>query len=100
VDATEAGVEAAPARDAVDVGGDLRRRQSAELLVVERDLLLDLAEDPELPGCEVDARHVAGVEDGPFLGQVLPRRQARRVVAGGADLVLGFGAEERHGFLH
>src|SRR5439155_19077578 len=40
VDTAEAGVETAPARDAVDVGRDLRRRQRTQLLVVERDLLL------------------------------------------------------------
>jgi hypothetical protein len=100
VDAAEARVEAAPPRDAVDVGRHLRGRQRAELLVVERDLLLDLAGDPQLPGRRIDVRDVARVQDGPLLGQILARRQPRGVVAGGAHLLLGLGTEERHGFLH
>ncbi len=100
VDAAEAGVEAAPARHAVDVGRDVGRRQRAELLVVERDLLLDEAEDAQAPRRDVDARDVAGVKDGPLLREVLAGRQAGRVVARVAHLVLGFRAEERHGYAH
>ena len=78
MDAAEPGVEAAPARDAVDVGRDLRRRQRPQLLVVERDLLLHLAEDPQGPGRDVDVRDVAGVEHRPLLGQVLARAAGAR----------------------
>src|SRR5215468_3302535 len=92
VDPAESGVEAAPPRDAMDVRRDFGRRQRPQLLVVECDLLLDLAEDPQLPGGDVDVRNVPRVENGPLLGQVLARRQTRRVVAGGAHLLLGFRA--------
>jgi hypothetical protein len=84
----------------VDVGGDLRRRQGTESLVVERHLLLDLPEDEQLPGREVDMRLPSGMEDRPLFGQVLARWQASGVVARVADFRLGFGTEEGHGFLH
>jgi hypothetical protein len=53
----------------------------------QRDRVLDLAEHPEVPGRELGLRDAAGVEDGPLLGQILARWQARRVVAGVGDLL-------------
>jgi len=93
VDAAEAGIEAAPACDAVDVGRDLGLGQRLKLVVGEDDLVLDLAEDAKVPRREVGLRHAPGVEDGPLLGDVLARRQALRVVARVGDLSLGPGAE-------
>ena len=69
-------------------------RQLVELLPRELELVLDLAEDAERPGREVVvARDRAGVQHGPLLGQVLPRRQPRRVVARVAHLLLRFRPE-------
>src|SRR4051794_35782509 len=79
VDALEVRVEAAPARDAVDVGRDLGRRQCPQLVEAERHRLLDLAAQLERPRRDVDVRNLASVEDGPLLREVLPRRQAGRV---------------------
>ena len=59
----------------------LDARQRVELLPVELDLLLDLAEDAERPGREVDVRDAARVQHGPFLGHVLAGRQPGRVEA-------------------
>jgi hypothetical protein len=96
VDAAERRVEPAPARDAVDVDDHLRCRQRAELVVAQPRLALDLAEDAEVPAREVDVRDVAGVEHGPLLGEVLPRRQPPRIQAALAQLRLRLAAEERH----
>src|SRR6266536_3374304 len=57
VHALEGRVEAAPARDAVDVDRDLAARQLAQLIPGERQRTLDLAGDPQVPGGEVDPRH-------------------------------------------
>src|SRR5262249_18718298 len=65
VDALEARVEAAPARDAVDVLRRRRPRQLAEPLPRELELALDLAEDPQRPRREVDRRNGARVEHRP-----------------------------------
>src|ERR687888_59062 len=96
VDAAEPRVEAAPARDAVDVDGDLGRRQLAQLVPGKCERALDLAEDLEVPRGQVRLRHGAGVEHGPLLRQVLARREALRVEAPLDELLLGLGAEERH----
>src|SRR5207253_1552315 len=96
VHALELGVEAAPARDAVDVLHVRRPGQRVELLPVERHLLLDLAEDAEGPGAEVDTWHVARVQDGPLLRQVLPGRQPSGVVACGAHFLLRHRPEHRY----
>src|SRR5437870_5444867 len=93
MDAAEARVEAAPARDAMDVQRDLDGRQLLELAPGQAERFLDFAADREVPRREVGLRHGARMEDGPFLGQVMPGRQAGRVVAGVCDLLLGFGAE-------
>src|SRR5262249_35923337 len=93
VNAVEARVEPAPARDAVDVLRRARPRQLSELRPVELQLVLHFAEDAERPGREVGLRHPAGVEDGPLLGQVLAGRKACRVEAGGPNLALGHRAE-------
>src|SRR5438445_5575995 len=93
VDAAKARVETAPAGDAVDVDRDVARRQLLQLLPGERDRILDLAEDLEVPGREVGVGHGARVQDGPLLGQVLPRRQACGVVTGVGDLLFCLGAE-------
>ena len=49
-------VEAAPARHAVDVDRHFARRQRPELVPAQRDRILDLAEDLEVPGREVGRR--------------------------------------------
>ena len=90
MDALEARVEAAPARNAVNVGRDIGRRQRRQLGEAEGQRLLDLAAHLERPGGKVDARHVAGVEHRPLLGEVLAGRQAGGVVPRLADLVLCF----------
>ncbi len=100
VDAFEVRVEAAPARHAVDVGGDLRRRQLLELLEAQGQRLLHLAGHLEGPGGEIDVRDLAGVEHRPLVGVVLPGREAGGVEACLANLVLCFRSEERHRFLH
>src|SRR5205807_8015313 len=96
VDAAEARVEPAPAGHAVYVGRDLALRQGPELVVAQAERRLDLAGDGEVPRRQLDVRHRAGVQDRPFLGQVLARRQARGVVTGVADLLLGAGSEQWH----
>src|SRR5207248_2384808 len=95
VDAGELGVEARPARDAMDVRRDRRLRQRLQLVVRESDLVLDRTEDPEVPLLQlvVVARHAARVKYGPLVGEVLPRRQALRVVAGVRNLLLRFAPE-------
>ena len=65
-----------------------RTRERVELVPRQPDRALDLSLDEEVPGREVRLRDRAGVENGPLLGQVLARRQARRVVAGVDDLAL------------
>ena len=93
VDTAESRVETAPAGDAVDVDRDLACRQLLELLPRQHDRILDFAEDLEVPGREVGVRHAAGVQDRPFLGQILTRRQAGGVVTGVGDLLFCPGAE-------
>ena len=100
VHALEARVEAAPARHAVDVGRDLRRRQLLQLLEGQGQRLLDRAGHLERPGGEVDVRDLTGVEHRPLVRVVLAGRQAGRVQARLAHLVLCLGSEERHRFLH
>src|SRR5207248_3918577 len=56
VDAAEGRVEAAPARHAVDVDGDLGARKRLELLPRERDRPLDLSEEAKVPRGEVRLR--------------------------------------------
>src|SRR5439155_26000173 len=97
VHAAEARVEPAPPRDAVDVGRDLDRRQLEKLLPRQTQRLLDLAEDTEVPRGEIRVRNAARVQDRPLVGQVLPRRKTRGVVACVANLRLGFRSEEGHG---
>src|SRR5213592_1701989 len=75
VDAAEARVEAAPARHAVDVDGDLGARKRLELVPCARDRPLDFAEDAEVPRGQVGLRDRAGMEHRPLLGQVLPGRE-------------------------
>ena len=86
VDALERGVEAAPARDAVDVLDVARARQRIELRPGELDLVLDLAVDAERPGREVGVRDAARVQHGPLDGHVLAGRQAAGVDPGLPDL--------------
>src|SRR4029079_15487726 len=93
MDTAEPCVEPDPASHAVDVDGDLAAPQCWELLPREPDRLLDLAEDAQIPRREVDRGNAARVEDGPLLGQVLARRESRRVVALFDDCLFGFGAE-------
>ena len=100
MDALELRVEPAPARDAVDVDGDLGLRQRPQLVVREGDRPLDLAEDLEVPRRQFCSRDAAGVEDRPLVGQVLTRRQARGIEALLDELLLGLGTEERHAYLH
>ena len=76
VHSSEARVESAPARDAVDVDGDVAARELLELLPRERQGRLDLTEDAEVPRREIRARHRAGMKHGPLLRQVLARGQA------------------------
>jgi hypothetical protein len=77
----------------VDVELDLGGRQRGEFLPRETQGSLDLPADREVPAGQVRCRDAAGVEHGPLLGQVLPRRKPGRVVAGLLDLALGSGAE-------
>ena len=67
----------------MDVLGDLGLWQLLELRPGERDRGVDLAIDAEVPPGEVRGVRgdVAGVEHRPLLGQVLPRREPRGVVA-------------------
>ncbi len=88
VHAFEAGVEAAPARHAVDVLGVAAPRQLVELLPAELELLLDLAADAQPPAREIDLGDASGVQHRPFLGHVLAGRKPRRVEAGVANLLL------------
>ena len=96
MDATEAGVEAAPPCHTVDIGRDLRRGQRLQLVIGERHRLLDLAEDLEVPRRELRLRHGAGVENGPLLCQVLPRGKTGRIEPFVDQLLLRFGPEEGH----
>ena len=88
VDAFERSVEATPARDAVDVLGMGRPWERVQLVPRDPDRILDLSRDEEVPGREVGTRDRAGMQNRPLLGQVLARRQARRVVARVDDLSL------------
>ena len=90
MDALELRVEAAPAGDAVDVGRDLGGGELEELVEAERRGLLDLARDFEGPRGDVDVGHLARVEDGPLLREVLAGRQPRRVEPRLAHLVFCF----------
>jgi hypothetical protein len=94
MNALERRVEAAPARDAVNVGRDLRLRQRLQLVVAERDRLLDLAEDLEVPRREIGLRDGACVQDRPLLGQVLAGREPGGVEPFVDQLLLRFGPEE------
>ena len=69
-------IVAAPGRHAVDVRGARDLRQGHELGPAQALLLLDKAEDAELPGFEIDARGRAVAEDRPAVGQALPRGQS------------------------
>ena len=72
------------------------RRQRHELVVVERDRVLDQAPDPEVPCRRVELRDRAVVQHRPLLGQVLAGRQAvaKRLVALGPPAIEEV---ERHG---
>src|SRR5215203_5333770 len=89
VDSAKRRVEAAPPRDAMNIGGDVRLWQFLKLVVRQRDLAFDRAEDAEVPRREVRARNRARVQHGPFVRQVLAGREALRIVAGVRDLALG-----------
>ena len=77
-DPGERRVEPAPARDAVDVLRHLDARKLVQLLPRQRHRGVDLAGDAEVPAGEIGRirRDRAGVEDRPFLGQVLAGRAA------------------------
>ena len=94
-DALEGRVEPAPARDAVDVLRHLDPRQLAQLLPGQRQRRVDLAGDREVPAREVGRvlGDRAGVKHRPLLGQVLARRQPRRVVSRLPHLLLGLAPE-------
>src|SRR2546428_2289727 len=73
-------IEPRPRRHAVHVRRHRDLWELLELFPVELDLVQDLAEHAELPGPRVEARHRSVVENGPFLCEVLPRRDARRLL--------------------
>jgi hypothetical protein len=84
----------------MDVGCDFRLGQRLQLVVAEREGLLDLAEDLEVPRREIGLRNGAGVQDGPLLGQVLPGRESGGVEPFVDQLLLRLGSEEAHTYLH
>src|SRR4051812_12480641 len=95
VDASEARVEPAPARDAVDVHGHRAARQLLQLLPGQRQRLLDLAEDAEVPRAEVGVGNRPCVQHGPLLRQVLARWQPRRIEAALDELLLRLRPKQR-----
>ncbi len=97
-DAFPADVEAAPAGDAVHVGGDLGHGQAREFVPGEADAFFDQAGDFEIPGLGIETRDVADVEDGPFQGEGLIGREAAGV-AHQAFLAFAFGEIFEHGSL-
>ena len=54
-----------------------------------RERVAHQAERPEVPGCEVDGGHAAGVQDRPLLRQVLAGREPGRVEPLVDELLLG-----------
>jgi hypothetical protein len=80
----------------MDVDGDLGLWERLQLVVAERQRLLDLAEDVEVPGSEVGLRNRAGVQHRPLLREVLARRQPGGIESLVDELLLGLRSEERH----
>ena len=95
-DAFPADVEAAPAGDAVHVGGDLGHGEAREFVPGEAQTLVDHAGDFEIPGLRIEARDVADVEDWPLQGEGLIGREAAGF-AHGAFLAFPFGEIFEHG---
>jgi len=101
-DAFPADVEAAPAGDAVHVGGDLGHGETREFVPGEAQALVDHAGDFEIPGLGIEARDGADVEDRPLQGEGLIGREAAGV-AHQAFLAFAFGEileHERHLLFH
>src|SRR5438034_7574078 len=100
VHAAEARIEAAPARDAVDVDADFAARELFDFLPRQGQRLVDLAEHTEVPRREVRLRDRPRVQDGPLLRQVLPGRQARGIESALDELPLRLCPEQGHASLH
>src|SRR6476660_6306820 len=72
--ALEVGVQAAPAGDAVDIRVDRLAGHRPELGPCERERVLHLTPDPEVPGREIRGGNRTVVQDRPFLREVLAGR--------------------------
>lgn len=70
-------IKTGPAGDTVEVGKDFRAGERHEFFPIEGDFFLDEPEYFKTPLCHVDGRRgTAGVEDGPFDGLALTRRDS------------------------
>src|ERR1700704_2405640 len=76
-------VVARPGGDAVDVGGEPGLRLRRELRKIPEDRMLDRAIDVEPPAFPRDVRRQAEVEGRPVFCEMLSRRQALLLGAGG-----------------
>ncbi len=94
-DAFPADVEAAPAGDAVHVGGDLSHGEVRKFVPGEAEALVDQAGNFEIPGLGIEARDGADMKDGPFQGEGLIGREAAGF-AHEAFLALAFGEIFKH----
>src|SRR5205085_958819 len=74
-----------PARDAVKVGKDAAARQRTKFAPFERLRTLDQPANLKPPAIERDVWHRGRVQDGPFTGAGLPRRDAVRAASVRAD---------------
>ena len=83
----------------MDVDRDLAARKLPELLPLEREWFLHLAEDSEVPRREVCLRHRSRMQHRPLLGQVLARRETRGVETALDQLLLGLRPEQGHASL-
>src|SRR5580704_7354671 len=79
-------VQAAPARDAVEVGRSLRLRQRAKIIPSEALWLFDFARNLEVPLGRIKVRNAPVVKHRPLERERLPRRKA----AFGLGFVLQF----------
>ena len=80
--AFELHVELAPGRDTMKIANVFELRESHELLPVQRDRLLNLAVDLQLPLVERDIGTNPQVEHGEVVDLPLPRRQTILRAAG------------------
>ena len=80
----------------MNVGCDLDTRQCRQFLERETEIVVDFAEDPHVPGTRRVLGHVADVQNGEPIREVLAGGQTGGVVARRNDVV-AIAFEEAHG---